>query len=269
MRTVPLHLGLPSGSVPYGVFRWTHQGQVLLTAGTEQHPVATALIVDVRTGRVLHRVPVPGDPFEIAPNPAGTWLAEAGQDGQLRFVSIADGRLLGPAQVAVDGLVYNVSVSPDGRYVVTGGAPGQVRIWDTTTFREVGPTLPGPVDAGSARVRFTPDGSLVSVFTPHGRQHRPERRSRRRVGRRPAARTRRVGVPGRASGMVRRCLHSRPPTTVESGVEHVPAPAAVRPRLPLTGPDAGVREIGTSCAQLGRGTEPLSVLGSRPGRACR
>ena len=68
--------------------------------------------------------------------------------------------------MAVDGLVYNVSVSPDGRYVVTGGAPGQVRIWDTTTFREVGPTLPGPVDAGVARVRFTPDGSLVSVFTP-------------------------------------------------------------------------------------------------------
>ena len=166
VRTVPLHLGLPSGSVPYGVFRWTHQGQVVVVAGTEQHPVATALIVDVRTGRVLHRVPVPGDPYEVAPNPAGTWLAEAGQDGQLRFVSIADGRLLGPAQVAVDGLVYNVSVSPDGRYVVTGGAPGQVRIWDTTTFREVGPTLPGPVDAGVARVRFTPDGSLVSVFTP-------------------------------------------------------------------------------------------------------
>ena len=142
VRTVTLHLDLPKNWVPYGVFRWTHQGQVVITAGTGVHAIAAALIVDVHTGRVLHRVPVPGDPGEIVPNPAGTWLAAAGQDGLLRFISIADGHLLGPAQEAVAGLVYNVSVSPDGRYVATGGAPGQVRLWDTSTFREIGPVLP-------------------------------------------------------------------------------------------------------------------------------
>ena len=207
VRTVPLHLGLPSGSVPYGVFRWTHQGQVVLAAGTEQHPIATALIVDVRTGRVLHRVPVPGDPDEIAPNPAGTWLAEAGQDGLLRFISIADGQLLGPAQEAVDGLVYNVSVSPDGRFVVNG--------WRAGAGADLGHHhVPrGRPDAARAGRRRRRAGALhpgrltgLGVHADGGRA-RPGRRTSTS---RPAATcgtARRVGVPGRARGMVQRCLH--------------------------------------------------------------
>ena len=123
------------------------------------------LLVDPRTGRVERRIAVPGDPYEMTANPAGTWLAAAGVDGYLRFISLADGHLLAPPQVAVDGIVYNVSVSPDGRYVATGGAPGQIRLWDTSTFREVGPDLPTPIEAGTARVRFAPDGSLVAVFS--------------------------------------------------------------------------------------------------------
>jgi DNA-binding SARP family transcriptional activator/WD40 repeat protein len=163
VRTLTLHL--PAGAVPYGVFRWTHDGHVLIAAGTAQDPITQALLVDPRTGRVDHRVAVPGEPEEIAVNPTSTWLAAAGQDGNLWFVRIADGHLLAPAQNAVDGIVNNVNVSPDGRYVVTGGAPGQVRLWDTAAFRQVGPDLPAPIDAGTARVRFTPDGSLVAVFT--------------------------------------------------------------------------------------------------------
>ena len=81
VRTVPLHLDLPRGSLPYGVFRWTHQGQVVVAAGNEQHAIATALIVDVRTGRVLHRVPVPGDPYRDRAEP-GRHVAGRGRAGR-------------------------------------------------------------------------------------------------------------------------------------------------------------------------------------------
>ena len=59
-----------------------------------------------------------------------------------------------------------MSVSPDGRYVATSGAPGQVKLWDTSTFREVGPDLPSPQGAATARARFAPDGSLVVAYSP-------------------------------------------------------------------------------------------------------
>ncbi len=164
VRTVDLHL--PARTVPYQVWRWTHDGDVIIASGTAQDPVTEALVVDPRTGDVVHRLPLAGNPYEIEADPKGAWIAYAGQDGYLRFESMTDGHLLAPPQIAVDGLVYNVTVSPDGRYVVTGGAPGQVRLWDTTTFRQVGPDLPAPVDAGVARVRFTPEGSVVAVYAP-------------------------------------------------------------------------------------------------------
>jgi WD40 repeat protein/DNA-binding SARP family transcriptional activator len=164
VRTVRMHL--PAGAVLSQVFRWTHDGHVVVGVDTAAGPVSEALLVDPRTGRVDHRVPLVGQPLEVAADPGGRWLVYAGDDGYLRFASIADGHQLAPPQIAVNGLVYNVSVSPDGRYVVTGGAPGQARLWDTTTFRQLGPDLPAPVDAAVARVRFTPDGSVVVVYAP-------------------------------------------------------------------------------------------------------
>ena len=159
---------LPRKLLPLAVYRWMPDGRhVLIAAGSEQTGVSDVLLVDTTTGNVVKRIAVPGNPGEVAPDPTGHWIAAAGQDGLLRFISVSTGKLLAPPQNAVDGQVYNVSVSPDGRYVATTGAPGQVRLWDTTTFREVGPDLPTPVSGGDARVRFAPDGSLVGVFSPN------------------------------------------------------------------------------------------------------
>jgi WD40 repeat protein/DNA-binding SARP family transcriptional activator len=167
VRTVPLHV--PDGIALEMVYRWTPDGHVVVAASSKgpNAPIDQVLIVDPRSGAVDRRVPVDGRPGEVAVDPTGTWLAAAGQDGFLRFVSLADGHLLAPPQLAVDGQVYNVNVSPDGRYVVTAGAPGQVRLWDTQTFRQVGPDLPSPVGSQTARVRFTPDGSVAAVFSPY------------------------------------------------------------------------------------------------------
>jgi WD40 repeat protein len=165
-RTVrPVTMRLPAGAPPFGVVGWTADGHVLLETGSIDNGVTGVLIVDPATGEG-RSIPLDGSPYEVTADPHGQWLATGGQDGKLRFVSMADGHLLAPPQIAVDGQVYNVSVSPDGRYVATSGAPGQVKLWDTSTFREVGPDLPAPQGAATARARFAPDGSLVVAYSP-------------------------------------------------------------------------------------------------------
>ena len=165
VHSVTMHV--PSTMEPLAVYRWMPDGRhVLIAAGNLQTGVSDVLVVDASTGLVTSRIPVPGSPSEVAPDPTGRWIAAGGQDGLLRFFSVSTGKLLAPPQEAVGGQVYNVSVSPDGRYVATTGAPGEMRLWDTTTFRQVGPDLPSPISGGDARVRFAPDGSLVGVFAP-------------------------------------------------------------------------------------------------------
>ena len=161
----PLALTLPEGAQPFGVIGWTGDGHVLVEDGNPDVGILGVLVIDPVTGDA-RPIALAGSPYEIATDPDGAWIAFAGQDGNLRFASLADGHLLAPPQIAVDGQVYNVSVSPDGKYVVTSGAPGQVRLWDTATFREVGPAFPSPVGAATARARFAPDGSLVVMYSP-------------------------------------------------------------------------------------------------------
>ena len=82
---------------PFGVVGWTADGHVIVETGS----------LDDGILGVSHRGPRdrrgPLDPagqvlpYEVTADPHGRWLATGGQDGKLRFVSMADGHLLAPA----------------------------------------------------------------------------------------------------------------------------------------------------------------------------
>ncbi len=101
------------------------------------------------------------DVRSLAFSPDGQWLASASEDGTVRVLDIASGRLACPPLRHEQG-VLAVAFSPDGARLATGGRDKAIRIFDTERFEEL-LQLHGH-SAYVYRLDWSPDGeTLVSA----------------------------------------------------------------------------------------------------------
>jgi WD40 repeat protein len=112
--------------------------------------------IDADTLRVVRRYPVGG--YTTAVSPDGDTLALGGEDGRVRLLDLASGRVHILTGARHDGEVNRVAFSPDGRTLATGGVVGEVIVWDVREGRAI-ETLEGHRDVwGQA---FSPDGRTL------------------------------------------------------------------------------------------------------------
>jgi WD40 repeat protein/DNA-binding SARP family transcriptional activator len=154
-------------------------GGRLLVAGDHE-----LLVLDDRTLRVLHRVPLrlPGTVNAVnaegLPND-GRVLAVGGFDGTVRFVDVRTGH----TRLAHSGLpsVDSVAFSPDGRTLATGTQDGTVAIWDVSSR-----TIVERFEGHATRVlglAFAPDGKTLYSCSLDGAIFAWDLGTRRRFGR--------------------------------------------------------------------------------------
>ena len=90
------------------------------------------LVWHVRTGRLMHRLPLAANPYEVRFSPDGTQLAACASDGS---VTLWNSPLFTNARVipaSRKGLL-TVAYSPDGKTLVTAGEESVVRTWNAAT----------------------------------------------------------------------------------------------------------------------------------------
>jgi WD40 repeat protein len=89
-------------------------------------------VFDARTGRRLRSYPVGGNSAAVSPD--GDTVAAGGQDGSVRFLDLATGKVtLGIG--AHGGLVVTIGFTPDGRTLITSGNDWKTLLWDVATHR--------------------------------------------------------------------------------------------------------------------------------------
>jgi WD40 repeat protein len=96
----------------------------------------------------------------IASDPTGQTMAVAGDDHQIRIVSVATLRTLHTLRGHRDR-IRTVTFDPKGERLVSAGNDGQVMIWDCTDGYGVRQRLEGT--PALARVRFAPSGSEMAA----------------------------------------------------------------------------------------------------------
>jgi WD40 repeat protein len=59
-------------------------------------------------------------------------------------------------------LIWSLSFSPDGKILASGSYDGTIKLWDLATGE------PRTTLRGSARLAFSPDGTILAATTDHG-----------------------------------------------------------------------------------------------------
>jgi WD40 repeat protein len=141
----------------------------------------TTYAIDAETLHVLRRYPVGA--FTTSLSPDGTTLALGGEDGTVRLLDLASGRV-GRVRGRHDAAVTSEAFSPDGRTLATGGDDGTVMVWDLKQAAAADLGLPGSAEGApgaprrsappaQGRVSETLEGHTGAVwgaaFAPDGR----------------------------------------------------------------------------------------------------
>ncbi len=90
------------------------------------------IVVDARTGRRLRSYPVGGGSAALSPD--GATVATGGNDGSVRFLDLATGKVtLGIG--AHSGIAFVGGFTPNGKTLITSGNDGKAFLWDVATHR--------------------------------------------------------------------------------------------------------------------------------------
>ena len=133
--------------------RFSPDGQ-LLAAFNELHPAV--VIVDVQSGKVVHRLPHPDGVRRVAWSPDGKYLASSCLDNFIHLWIIPAGKEFQrlPANQGV-GLAF----SPDSSLLAVSGWDGRTRLWDYSNARQL-----VSIYKSGEMLGFAPDGrSLVEI----------------------------------------------------------------------------------------------------------
>jgi WD40 repeat protein/DNA-binding SARP family transcriptional activator len=140
--------GMPR-STPFGV-RSTPGGRQLVASDEATYAI------DADTLRVVRRYPVGA--FSTGISPDGATLALGGEDGRVRLLDLASGRVRALTE-RHDAAVRSEAFSPDGRTLATGDGQGNVIVWDVREGRAI-ETLEGHRAAVNSQA-FSPDGRAL------------------------------------------------------------------------------------------------------------
>ena len=126
-------------------------------------------IRDVRSGRLVKRLPIEGLARSVAFSPEGSLLAVGQFDGEGQLYSTETWAPFGRRLAAHTQRITNVEFSRDGRTLATSSADGTVLLWDVETQEPIGSPLVIAPDT-FVSVALSPDGSrLFAVSTgSHG-----------------------------------------------------------------------------------------------------
>jgi WD40 repeat protein len=126
-------------------------------------------IRDVRSGRLVERLPTEGLSRSVAFSPDGKLLAVGQFDGDGQLYSTETWAPLGRRLEAQTQRITNVEFSHDGRTLATSSADGTVQLWDVETQEPIGSSLVVEPET-FASLALSPDGRrLFAVSTgSHG-----------------------------------------------------------------------------------------------------
>ena len=113
--------------------------------------------LDADTLRVVRRYPVGAFSTEISPD--GATLALGGEDGRVRLLDLASGRVRALTGGRHAAQVHSEAFSPDGDTLATGDEEGNVIVWDLREGRAI-ETLEGHRAAVDSQA-FSPDGRTL------------------------------------------------------------------------------------------------------------
>ncbi|MGB5639441.1 MAG: WD40 repeat domain-containing protein, partial [Sedimenticolaceae bacterium] len=134
----------------------------------------TLVLFDVATGELRHRLQGhdPGEQIRDCEfDPAGRWLASAGNDRRIILWSVpGEGGIPGILQQwSAPGVVMSLAASPDGRLLATGGDDGVVTLWEPGSpapLRTL--TGHGAAIAEVTGLAFAPDGIRLASASDDG-----------------------------------------------------------------------------------------------------
>ena len=111
--------------------------------------------IDAETLRVVRRYPVGGSSLGLSPN--GATLAVGGEDGRVRLLDLASGRI--QRLRGGHGVTVQDGAFADDRVLATGSSDGQVNIWDVQKGRVIESTKAH--SEGISDVVVGPDGRTL------------------------------------------------------------------------------------------------------------
>jgi len=117
----------------------------------------TAVLVDVDTGAVVHRLDIPEGRAQVGVSPDGRRAALAGWNGTTVLWDLVTGEVIHELR-AESGPTIGAAFSPDGSVVVTSSWDEQLGFWDAATGARLRTVSLG---RKGGFVRFTADGSLL------------------------------------------------------------------------------------------------------------
>ncbi|HVO41917.1 MAG TPA: hypothetical protein VMT34_04810, partial [Aggregatilineales bacterium] len=136
-------------------FSFSHSRDRLLTIGGD----LSMLVWDLHSGKPVFG-PLPGVTFGFF-DAKDSLVVGAGHDGQVKFFSATDGKLIQQSQGNTNGVSF-ATMSPDGTTFLTGGANGDIWFWSVAQ-RVVTRTIPALSDTGGIqRLVFAPDGTYFA-----------------------------------------------------------------------------------------------------------
>lgn len=148
------------GRIPGGRVLWASLAPdnrtVAASFGT---PELVVMVVDLESGRVLHRVPFGASVWQVEFSPDGATLLVGGGSGDVGFFDLERGTWKAPPQAAHKDAVF-AAFAADGSMAVTGGWDGQVVLWDATTGSRLASVRIGPLITVPS---FHPDGTTVLI----------------------------------------------------------------------------------------------------------